>query len=240
MSQTQSHDSPLADRPHVLVVDDDTRICALVARYLTEQGFVVITAKDAAQARVFLLHFEFDALVVDVMMPGESGLDLVAYIHEKLNIPVLMLTALGEAQDRISGLEAGADDYLGKPFEPQELLLRLKAIMRRARSEKAGQDLKSFKIGPWLFDEETESLMAGHDIVHLTNAEIILIKTLAHRPGQPVSREDLAEALGLEGEARGIDVHVTRLRRKLEPDSKKPRYLKTVRGQGYSLRAEME
>lgn len=222
--------------PHVLVVDDDRRIRELVSRFLKEHDFMVMTAEDAAQARVMTKHFEFDALVVDVMMPGESGLDFTKYVHEKLNVPVLLLTALGEAQDRIAGLESGADDYLAKPFEPRELVLRLNTILRR--TAKKQQALGPLQIGRWRFDPEIEALVDGDELVKLTAVEGKLIRALASRPGQAMSREELAKYCGVDSGERTIDVQVTRLRRKIEEDTKAPRYLQTVRGKGYLLRVE--
>lgn len=223
-------------QPHVLVVDDDQRIRDLVSRYLKEHEFMVITAGDAAEARAMLKSFAFDVLVVDVMMPGESGLELTQFIQEELEVPVLLLTALGEAEDRITGLEAGADDYLPKPFEPKELVLRLNAILRRTGT--APDADRPFKIGRWQFDVEVGELHDGDDRVKLTAVETNLIRTLASRPGQAMSREELAKRCGVDSGERTIDVQVTRLRRKIEEDTKTPRYLQTVRGKGYLLRTE--
>lgn len=226
----------LAARPHVLVVDDDKRISDLVSRYLHEHGFVVMTAGDAAEARAMLRNFAFDVMVVDVMMPGESGIELTRDLQKSYRMPVLLLTALGEAQDRITGLEAGADDYLPKPFEPRELVLRLNAILRRTAQKQ--QTLKAFKIGEWRFDPERDELQNDGEVLPLTAAEALLIRALASRPGEPVSREELAQRCGLDAGERTIDVQVTRLRRKIEKDTKVPRYLQTVRGKGYLLRVE--
>lgn len=226
----------LANQPHVLVVDDDARICDLVSRFLRDHGFVVMTAASSAQARGMLEHFSFDVMVVDVMMPGESGVDFVRHTQAERKTPVLLLTALGEAEDRIAGLEAGADDYLAKPFEPRELVLRLNAILRRTAVKV--EVVRSFKIGDWHFDAELSELRDGEKILKLTTAESELIKALAETPGQPVSRDDLAKKCGADAGERTIDVQVTRLRRKIEKDSRSPRYLQTVRGKGYLLRIE--
>ena len=229
-----------ADLPHILVVDDDDRIRDLVSRYLTEHGFLAFTAADAAQARTILKECEFDALVLDVMMPGEDGVSLAGYLRRTTNIPVLLLTALGEVEDKIKGLEAGADDYLPKPFDPRELLLRLQAILRRApkrEEKKAGK----VKIGPWSFDPVLGELTdeeKGQGL-RLTDVEANLLRALSSRPGEILSREALAEMIGTEDpdqmNARTIDVQITRLRRKLGEDSKTPRFLQTVRGKGYVL-----
>lgn len=223
------------DMPHVLIVDDDDRIRQLVSRFLREQGFIVNTAAGAKEARAALQRLSFDALVVDVMMPGESGLDLTASIKADQDVPVLMLTALGEAEDRIAGLEKGADDYLAKPFEPRELVLRLQSILRRRPQAKQHRQ-EEFKVGPWLYNEEYNELQDGQKIQRLTAVEGNLLRALASRAGTPVSREELASLCEMDSGERTIDVQVTRLRRKIEPDMKAPRYLQTVRGKGYLLR----
>ena len=226
-------------KPHILVIDDDARIRTLVVRYLSEQDFIVIAAHDSEQAREALSCFEVDALVVDVMMPGETGLAFLQDIRSEGNeTPAIMLTALGEIDDRIEGLEAGADDYLPKPFEPRELVLRLNAILKRAMSAKA-KLYQRFRIGPWEFDGEQSVLRADDgDDIRLTMMEVSLIKALGEHAGEAVSRDDLAEACGVDAGERTIDVQVTRLRRKIEKDTKAPRYLQTVRGQGYLLRVD--
>ncbi len=233
-----------ATQPHILVVDDDARIRDLVVRYLTAQDFVVLDAKDTADARLILDSFDVDALVVDVMMPNETGFEFLRDLRAGGSaIPAIMLTALGEVDDRIEGLEAGADDYLAKPFEPKELVLRLRAVLKRGMQAKA-KLYQRFRIGPWEFDGEQAVLIddeSGADI-KLTAMEVSLLKALAGQAGEAVSRDDLARACGVDmqdgkGE-RTIDVQVTRLRRKIEADTKAPRYLQTVRGQGYLLRVE--
>lgn len=225
----------LAALPHILVVDDDTRIRNLVSRYLADNDFVVITAQDAAEARELMQHFEFDAMVVDVMMPGETGLEFTRAIRSKAGIPVLLLTALGEVEDKVTGLDAGADDYLPKPFEPRELVARINAILRRTAKKPA--ELKPFRMGKWRFDPAVDELDGGEERQRLTSAEARLLRALAAHAGEPVSRDILAKICEADGE-RTIDVQVTRLRRKIEEDTKAPRYLQTVRGKGYMLRVE--
>ncbi len=228
------HNQPLAARPHVLVVDDDDRIRELVSRYLKDHGFVAVTAQDAADARDIMEHFEFDALVVDVMMPGESGLELTRSLRKNRTIPVLLLTALGEVEDRVSGLESGADDYLPKPFEPRELVARLKAILRRTAKKREVPE--PFRVGRWRFDPDPGELTDGEESLRLTEVESNLLCALARRPGEPMSREELAKMCGISAGERTIDVQVTRLRRKIEKNTRAPRYLQTVRGKGYLLR----
>ncbi len=235
----------LALAPHILVVDDDTRLRGLLARYLGEQGFIVATARNAGDARAKLKSLAFDLMVLDVMMPGENGFDLTRALRLEsvgvLPLPILLLTAKGETEDRIEGLEAGADDYLMKPFEPRELLLRINAILRRAPKPKA--DVKTeLRLGVWTYDPERNELKSANEIVALTGMEAGLMRVLAEAQGQVLSREILAErsAAGQAINDRTIDVQVTRLRRKIEADPKNPRYLVTVRGEGYSLRPDAE
>ncbi len=236
MLETSSAKQNYAELPHVLIVDDDRRIRELLGRYLGEQGYMVMAAADAAEARSILADFEFDVLVVDVMMPGQSGVEFTRDLRERSNTPVLMLTAKGETENRIEGLEAGADDYLVKPFEPRELLLRLNSILKR--TAKRLQPARLFKVGDWLFDPELEELRAGESTQKLTSAEVVLIKALASSGGEVLSREVLAKLCGIDAGERTIDVQVTRLRRKIEKDSKNPRYLLTMRGKGYLLRTQ--
>jgi two-component system phosphate regulon response regulator OmpR len=223
--------------PHILVVDDDERMRALVSRFLNENGFLAITASGAGEAREILRRFSFDALVVDIMMPGESGLDFTRSLRASGDLPVLLLTALGEGGDRIAGLETGADDYLTKPFEPRELVLRLQSILRRRPPKVA--DVAAFIIGRWTYDPQLNALTDGDEVQRLTAVEGTLLRALATRPGQIIGREDLARLCDMDdaGE-RTIDVQVTRLRRKLEEDSRLPRFLQTVRGKGYVLRVD--
>ncbi|MCB1537568.1 MAG: response regulator transcription factor [Rhodospirillales bacterium] len=228
-------------KAHILVVDDDDRIRHLLARYLGQQGYRVSAAADAAAARSLLGMLRFDLAILDVMMPGESGLDLARHIRKTRELPVLMLTAMGETGDRIAGLEAGADDYLPKPFEPRELLLRIAAIMRRAAPPEKPPASARLAVGPWVFDAGARCLYdADGQAVALTNNEVALLAVLAEKPGLPVRREALAASLGLSGNDRTIDVQVTRLRRKLGDDPKLPMMVQTVRGQGYLLRARPE
>jgi two-component system phosphate regulon response regulator OmpR len=238
VTKQQPH-AALAARPHILVVDDDDRIRSLVSRFLTAEGFLVVTAPDAAHARVLCRRLIIDAMVVDVMMPGEDGLSLTRALRAERDIPVLLLTALGEAESRIAGLEAGADDYLAKPFEPRELVLRLQAILRRR--PQAVPAAAAYRVGRWRYDAADNTLSDGGQVVALTGVEANLLKALAGRAGQAVSRDELAALCELEAEGeRTIDVQVTRLRKKLEDDPKAPRMLQTVRGKGYLLRAERE
>jgi two-component system phosphate regulon response regulator OmpR len=227
----------LADRPHVLVVDDDTRTRALLALFLGKEGHIVSTAATAAEARALLRSLEFDLLVLDVMMPGESGIAFAwALRAQNSALPILMLTARGEADDRIAGLEAGADDYLAKPFEPRELLLRIASILRRAARPQEVPEL--VKLGRWRFDPGRQALISGSETVRLTEGETSLLRVLAETPGGIVERDTLVELSGGSVNARSIDVQVNRLRRKIEIDPKMPRYLQTVRGSGYVLRPD--
>ncbi|HSR71821.1 MAG TPA: response regulator [Kiloniellales bacterium] len=222
------------DPPHILVVDDDTRLRELLRRYLAEQGFRVTTARDSREARRKLSSFDFDLLVLDIMMPGETGLELTRWLHDANRVPILLLTAMGETEDRITGLESGADDYLTKPFEPRELVLRIDAILRRTHKpvEPASPTIE---FGGFRFDLTREELCRGEERIHLTSAESALLKALAQRAGEPVSREDLSSESPMIGSARAIDVQVTRLRRKIEANPKFPRFLQAVRGVGYML-----
>ena len=226
-------------QPHVLVIDDDKRLRDLIARYLTEQGYRVTAAVDAADARAKLAGITFDLLVVDVMMPGESGLELTQSLRETNLVPILLLTAMGESTDRIAGLETGADDYLVKPFEPRELVLRIKAILKRARARTERQtSVGAVKFGAFVFELERRRLFKAGEPVHLTEAESELLFQLARRAGEAVSREDLSPQGEDAGDSRLIDVQMTRLRRKIEDDPRFPRYLVTVRGRGYMLQPD--
>lgn len=228
-----------AEKPHILVVDDDDRIRDLVCRYLSERGFITLPAEDAVMARAVLERFDIDAAVVDIMMPGETGLELTESLRAKKrlkNFPIILLTAMGEAKDRIAGLQAGADDYLPKPFEPEELVLRLQAILRRV-PEKPEQAVR-YRIGPWIFDPLEKTLEMDEQKVTLSDIEVSLIQALAKQSGQAMDREKLAEQCDVQAGERTIDVQITRLRKKFEADTKAPQYLQTVRGHGYLLRAE--
>ncbi|NQZ13350.1 MAG: response regulator transcription factor [Alphaproteobacteria bacterium] len=227
------------DVPNVLVIDDDERIRDLVARYLNEHGYLALKAESAEEALEVMESFIFDILVVDVMMPGKSGVELTELLREKQNtVPVLLLTAMGEVEDRITGLSAGADDYLPKPFDPRELVLRLDAILKRVPKDKHEQ-VARVQIGRWMFDIDHPELVADDERVQLTNVEVNLLTVLCQTPGEVVSRDALSDKCDLDPNKRTIDVQVTRLRRKVEENSNHPRYLQTVRGQGYLLRAEI-
>lgn len=222
------------EAPHILVVDDDRRLRDLLHRFLTEHDFRVTTARDAAEARRHMAAFAFDLLVLDVMMPGESGFDLTRSLRDSETVPILLLTARGESDDRITGLELGADDYLVKPFEPRELVARIRNILRRAPGtpETTGTIVQ---LGEYSYNPERLQLSGPDGPVRLTSAEARLLRTLAVSIGTPISREALKQRSQLGGNLRAVDVQVTRLRRKFEPDPKAPRYLQTVRGQGYVL-----
>tara|TARA_B110000977_G_scaffold150186_1_gene190421 strand:+ start:591 stop:1292 length:702 start_codon:yes stop_codon:yes gene_type:complete len=224
---------------HLLIVDDDERMRTLLQKFLMRHGFLVTAARDAAHARRILSGLEFDMLILDVMMPGEDGLTLTRSLRETMTTPILLLTAKGETDNRIEGLEAGADDYLAKPFEPKELLLRINAILRRV-PEAAPQDTtpKVLKLGTIRYDMERGEMWQGEELVRLTATEIQLMKIFTAKPGEALSRATLVEELGRDrGQAqeRAVDVQITRLRRKIEADPKQPRYLQTVRGAGYML-----
>jgi len=230
----------MSDVPaHLLVVDDDERIRDLLKKYLLKQGFLVSVARDAVHARRLLEGLEFDLLVLDVMMPETDGISLTRELRQRMTTPILLLTARGETEDRIAGLEAGADDYLAKPFEPRELLLRINAILRRIPDEPSVEAVpKILNLGPLVYEVEKADLRSDKGAVKLTSTEIQLMRVFAARVGQVVSRSELAEELGRDRELaqeRAVDVQITRLRRKLETDPKQPRYLQTIRGAGYML-----
>jgi two-component system phosphate regulon response regulator OmpR len=227
------------DDAHLLIVDDDERIRGLLQKFLMRNGFLVSAARDAAHARRVLSGLEFDLIVLDVMMPGEDGISLCKGIRETMTTPILLLTAKGDTDDRIKGLEAGADDYLAKPFEPKELLLRINAILRRVpATDQAATLPKVLHLGPVRYDIERGEMWQGENLVRLTATESQLMRIFSSCSGEPVSRAKLVEDLGRDtGQAqeRAVDVQITRLRRKLEADPKQPRYLQTVRGAGYML-----
>lgn len=225
----------LQEKQHILVVDDDTRLRALLARFLKDQGFIVSTAKDAFEAEMFLTRYKFDLLIVDVMMPGKTGFEFVQSLRTESNVPVIMLTAMGEVEDRINGLEKGADDYLSKPFEPKELVLRIKSILKRIPTEKENQNTV-LNLGLCLYDlTKKELTLKTGELIHITPVEQALLNILGQKIGQTFTREKLADLLGAGQNPRSIDVQITRLRKKIEKDSKNPRCLQTVRGQGYML-----
>ncbi|MDB5384066.1 MAG: DNA-binding response regulator [Rhodospirillales bacterium] len=227
-----------AEAPHILVVDDDARLRALIQRYLGGQGFRVSVAADAAAARKALAAMSFDMLVLDVMMPGESGLDLTESLRRGgQEVPILMLTARGAPDDRIAGFESGADDYLPKPFDPRELALRIRTILRRVAPPVQPLAAAPVQLGMRWFDAERSELRGPDGTIRLTGGEAALLGALARRAGEVLSREEIGTALGTpEAGERAIDVQVTRLRRKIEPDPREPRFLHTVRHRGYVLR----
>ena len=230
---------PEAAPGHILIVDDDARIRDLLRRFLNRNGYLVTCARDASHARRLLINLRFDLLVVDVMMPGEDGISFTRDIRPEMDTPVLLLTARAEADDRIKGLEAGADDYLPKPFEPRELLLRCAAILRRSLPKQEPEaPPKTLTLGTNRYDILRGELMCDGAQVRLTSTEQALMRVFARQPNEPISRETLsAELSGAESgvQERAVDVQITRLRRKLETDPKNPRYLQTVRGAGYML-----
>ncbi|WP_116132793.1 response regulator [Tropicimonas sp. IMCC34043] len=225
--------------PHLLIVDDDERIRTLLQKFLIRSGFLVSAARDAGHARRLLAGLEFDLIVLDVMMPGEDGISLTSSLRGKIATPILLLTARGDTADRIAGLEAGADDYLPKPFEPRELLLRINAILRRMPAEeRVDPGPKVLHLGQVRYDIEKGELWRGDTQVRLTATEALLMRIFSAHPAEPISRSRLVEDLGRDGDQaqeRAVDVQITRLRRKIETDPKQPRYLQTVRGAGYML-----
>jgi two-component system phosphate regulon response regulator OmpR len=224
---------------HLLVVDDDERIRGLLQKFLMRAGFLVTIARSAGQARRLLAGLEFDLVVLDVMMPGEDGIALTRELRGRLAVPILLLTARGETASRIEGFEAGADDYLVKPFEPKELLLRINAILRRVPQARAAAGPKVLHLGELRYDVDRGELWRGGEPVRLTATEAQLMRVFAASAGQPVSRERLVGSAPDTAEDRGgeraVDVQITRLRRKIEADPRQPRYLQTVRGSGYML-----
>ncbi len=224
---------------HLLIVDDDERIRGLLQKFLMRNGFLVSAARDAAHARRILSGLDFDLIVLDVMMPGEDGVSLCNHIRQTRSTPVMLLTARAETEDRIKGLEAGADDYLAKPFEPKELLLRINAILRRMpEATQAEAAPKVMTLGTIRYDTERGEMWRGEDLVRLTATESQLMRIFSAQPGEPLSRTKLVEELGRDrgqSQERAVDVQITRLRRKIEDDPKQPRYLQTVRGAGYML-----
>jgi two-component system phosphate regulon response regulator OmpR len=233
----------MSDEALILLVEDDARLRERLARYLANEGFRVTAAENAADARMKLSFLDPDLMVLDVMMPGESGLELTESIRRERghDLPVLLLTARGGPEDRIAGFEAGADDYLGKPFEPRELLLRIRALLRRvaAPPPETAADLPAgpIQLGEATFDLERGELRGPDGVIRLTGGEGALLTALARRPNEVLSREDIAAAVEMdESGERAIDVQMTRLRRKIEADPREPRFLHTVRGRGYVLK----
>ncbi|MEO5374820.1 MAG: response regulator transcription factor [Alphaproteobacteria bacterium] len=227
----------MTDNPHILVVDDDTRLRELLRKYLTDNGFAVTTAGDATEARQRLTGIEFDLIILDVMMPGENGLDFTRSLRETSDVAILLLTAMGESGDRITGLESGADDYLAKPFEPRELLLRVNNILRRL-PRRPSDPLTELRFGDCVYDVVRGELFRSDQPVRLTSAEAALMRMFAARPGAVLSREDLGTQGGSAVNLRTVDVQITRLRKKIEEDPGLPRHLQTVRGRGYLLRTD--
>ena len=225
----------MEDQSHILVVDDDTRTRDLIRRNLERNGFRVTTAASAEEARGRMRGLVFDLAVVDIMMEGESGLSLLQWVRAKSGMPVLLLTAMGEAEDRVRGLELGADDYLAKPFEPMELVLRIRSILRRAVVQEAPA---AIGLGLCAYDLARQELTSGGAVIDLTAIEQTLLSVLSRRAGDTVSREELLRECNIRGSERSVDVQVTRLRRKIEPVPRRPKYLHTVRGRGYVLRPD--
>lgn len=231
---------------HLLVVDDDERIRRLLQKFLIRNGFLVSVARDAAQARRLLAGLEFDMLVLDVMMPGEDGIALTRDLRKTLSLPILLLTAKGETANRIEGFEAGADDFLVKPFEPKELLLRINAILRRVPQVKPATPApKVLHLGAVRYDMDRGELWRGTEQIRLTSTEAALMRIFSAQPGTALSRDKLVGDMPRDeerdengGQERAVDVQITRLRRKIEEDPKQPRYLQTVRGEGYMLQPD--
>jgi two-component system, OmpR family, phosphate regulon response regulator OmpR len=230
----------MSDDALILVVEDDSRLRGQLSRYLSDNGYRVTTAEDAAAARDQLRFLHPDLMVLDVMMPGENGLDLTESLRREDNdLPVLLLTARGAPEDRIAGFEAGADDYLPKPFEPKELLLRIRAMLRRIPPPPppSAESIGPTQLGDLTYDAHRGELRGPHGTIRLTGGEAALLTALARRPNEVLSREDIVGALGMDDSGeRAIDVQVTRLRRKIETDPREPRFLHTARGRGYVLK----
>lgn len=223
------------EAPHILVVDDDDRIRDLLHQYLSDNGFRTSIASNAKEARRLLGTIDFDLMVLDVMMPGESGLDLTEKVRSASNVPILLLTARGLPEDRIEGLERGADDYLPKPFEARELLLRITALLRRSKPQRERQ--REITFGTCRFEPERGELRRNGELIKLTSNELALMRALSRKPGEVITRAALAMQTETALE-RSIDVQVTRLRKKIEDDPRTPIYLQTIRGVGYTLMAD--
>lgn len=221
---------------HILVVDDDDRIRELLTKFLRGRGLRVSAAPDGEKALALLAQMRFDLVILDVMMPGVDGFTVTETVRENSDTPILLLTARGEPEDRIRGLSLGADDYLAKPFEPEELILRAEAILRRSSPRRKGP--REVAFGPWVFTLATGQLSREGEPVRLTGGEAALLTALAAQPGEPVSRVSLSERAANGAGERAVDVQITRLRRKLEADPKAPIWVQTVRGEGYKLVAE--
>ena len=226
------------NKPHLLLVDDDERILSLLSAYLSQNNFLISSAHNSTEARCLLDYFEFDLLVIDIMMPGENGLELLENIRKRTNVPAIFLSAKGESKDKISGLEIGADDYLSKPFEPKELLLRLERLLIRNNKGYTKETARHIQIGNKVFDLQRLELYQENHLIKLTNLEISLLNFFALNPAKTISREMVINNLDLsQGKRnlnkRNVDVQITRLRKKIEPDPANPRHLKTIRGKGY-------
>lgn len=222
-------------KPHILVVDDDDRLRDLLKQFLQDQGFYVSVAANTADARRLLGALHTDLMVLDLMLPGETGLEFMESVRNGNVVPVLMLSAMGETEDRIAGLERGVDDYLAKPFEPRELLLRIRAVL--SRYEKQHESTRKCLFGEFIFHTDTRQLLHGDEAVYLTTSEAELMAVLAEHEGTALSRERLSETLQMGDNERTVDVQITRLRRKVEANPKQPRYIQTVRGEGYVFRS---
>ncbi len=230
--------APPAGAPHILVVDDDDRLRKLLGRYLRDNGYHVSTAGSAAEARTSLDGMSFDLIVLDVMMPGESGVEFTRGLRRTASVPILLLTAMAEPEDRIAGLESGADDYLTKPFEPRELLLRVATILRRTAQPPPAEPPESIGMGEVRYFPERDLLLQGEEPVRLTTAEADLLRVFAASPGETMSRQVLCERIGGDVSERAVDVQIARLRRKIEANPQNPLYLQTVWGRGYVLRID--
>jgi two-component system phosphate regulon response regulator OmpR len=224
---------------HILVVDDDKGIRTLLKEYLEKEKFLVSIAKDADEARSHIKDFVFDLIILDVMMPKESGIDFADKLKEqKLKTPILMLTALGEVNDRIKGLEAGVDDYLSKPFDPKELLLRINNILKRVYAKDEKEENGELNFGSFTYNKESAKLMKGNEIINLTTSENDLLKLFINHEGEILTRDEIGKYLNYNDNFRSIDVQITRLRKKIEENPKTPRFLRTIRNKGYQFTAD--
>ena len=228
--------NPTDSRSHILVVDDDQRLLELLKKFLEESGFRVTGASDTNQANAYMKGIHFDLLVIDIMMPGKTGIEWLIELRESTNIPAIFLTALGETEDRIDGLSAGADDYLPKPFEPRELILRITRILDRSLTAPNGYS--DIIFGNFVFNLESRKLSKDEILIHLTTSEQDLLSCFANAPNKTLSREDLIELLEERMQGRSIDVAIARLRSKIENDPKQPYYLTTVRNLGWKLQID--
>jgi len=219
------------DIPHILVVDDDDKIRDLIKQYLVEKNFMVTTARDAAQAKIKMETIKFDLIVLDIMMPGESGLSLTREVKKNISIPIILLTAKGEVKDRITGLEIGADDYLGKPFEPKELLLRITNIINKTKKNALSE---VFVVGKATINLRKLTIKINDQMKKINNAEKKVLEKMLSSPGKIFSRDEIGKVINVTKE-RSVDVMITRLRQKIEVNTKNPKYFQTIRGSGYVL-----